>query len=41
MDLPRETYAAQTEVMTSHLNVGSGEAIALMAAFFCKPRPSP
>jgi GDP-L-fucose synthase len=29
MDLPRETYAAHTEVMTSHLNVGSGEDLSI------------
>jgi GDP-L-fucose synthase len=25
MDLPREVYAAHTEVMNSHINIGSGE----------------
>ncbi|MDM0018619.1 GDP-L-fucose synthase [Variovorax saccharolyticus] len=29
MDLPRETYAAHTEVMASHINVGTGEDLSI------------
>ena len=29
MDLPRETYAAHTDVMASHINVGSGEDLSI------------
>jgi GDP-L-fucose synthase len=29
MDLPRETYAASTEVTTSHINVGTGEDLSI------------
>ena len=29
MDLPRETYAAHTDVMASHINVGTGEDLSI------------
>jgi GDP-L-fucose synthase len=31
MELPRETYAAHTDVMASHINVGSGEDLSIAA----------